>query len=140
MFLQKHTKVKRKVFTTWLASYVVILIIPIIISSLAYYQSIKTIGEEVNKTNEASLRQLKILIDGKLLELENISNSIAFDSDVKNVMSAQELYTPDTHYKAKEIQSELSQYILSNEIIDKIYLYYASNNFLLSNNNFYQGR
>ena len=138
MFLQKHSKVKRKVFMTWLASYAVILIIPIIISSLAYYQSIKTIGEEVNKTNEASLRQLKILVDGKLQELENISNSIAFDSDVKNVMSAQDLYTPDTHYKAKEIQAELSQYILSNEIIDKIYLYYASNNFLLSNNNFYR--
>ena len=138
MFSGKHVRRKRKVFTTWLASYAIILIIPIIISSLAYSQSIKTIGEEVNKTNDASLKQFKILVDGKLKELENIANSIVFDTDVKAVMSSQILYTPDVHYKSREIQAELSQYILSNEIIDKIYLYYAGANFLLSNNSFYR--
>ena len=46
---------RNKVYLSWLASYAVVLFIPLIIGSMLYIQSIKVISEEVNRAHDASL-------------------------------------------------------------------------------------
>ena len=63
-------------YLSWLASYAVVLFIPLIIGSMLYIKSIKVISEEVNRAHDASLEQAKTVIDSNLLESSGSAASL----------------------------------------------------------------
>jgi two-component system response regulator YesN len=123
---------KNNTFISWLASYAVILIIPIIIGSFAYFSSIRIIKEEVNKAQNASLEQLKSVIDGKLEEINKLSSALIFNQRVTQLAYMDRSLDAADFIKINEVQSDLSKFKISNEFIDDIYIYFDNNNFLLT--------
>jgi AraC-like DNA-binding protein len=119
-------------------SYVVILILPIIIGSFAYFQSVQIINEETESIHSANLDQLRILIDGKLTELNRISSEISINDQIKSFMSLQPPLLPSDEYVKKDIQNTLTRYVIANSFVDNIYIYFKKSNLFLSSSTLYR--
>lgn len=138
MDMKKLIGKKSSLFTSWLTSYALILLVPIIVSSIAYFTSIKVINEEVNKAENASLKQLKTVVDGKIDEINKLGSIIVFNQKVTKLayldrpMDAGDLIT------INEIQSDFSKFKMTNEYIEDIYIYFSGNKFFLSDKNKYE--
>lgn len=129
---------KNRTFLTWMASYVLILVIPILIGLFAYFQSIKIIYEEVNKVHDSSLRQFKLSMDGRLTEIDRISNEILLSERVKAFMSMEPPLQPEQMYPITEIQSFLNKFEVSNTNISSICIYFKKSNIFLTSSNVFR--
>lgn len=123
---------KNKVFLSWVLSYAFISIIPILIGSFVYVESVKTISDEVNKVNNMSLNQLKSVVDGKFEELNRTVSNIGLNQDIKTLMYLQKPLQAKDILTIREVQKDLTKFKISNSDIDEIYIYVNSNNFIFS--------
>lgn len=137
MQIKRQFHNRNKVFRKWIATNLLILIIPIIVGEYVYYNSIDIIKNEVENVHLASLQQLKILIDGKMEELKKIGNALAIDSKVKTLSNSDYLFSPQNLYTISNIQKDLKKYTISNGFIENIYLYFSDGKCLLSDNGIY---
>lgn len=137
MNIKKIIKNPNKIFLSWIASYALILIIPIIIGSFAYLESIKIINTEVTQANNTSLNQLKIVIDSKLGEIYKISSQITINQNVKNFMYLNHPLNEDDVMAIREVQKDLTKFTVSNSFIDKLYVHIDTNEFIFTGTNKY---
>jgi AraC-like DNA-binding protein len=137
MQIKRQFHNRNKVFRKWIATNLLILIIPIIVGEYVYYNSIDIIKNEVENVHLASLQQLKILVDGKMEELKKIGNALAIDSKVKTLSNSDYLFSPQNLYTISNIQKDLKKYTISNGFIENIYLYFSDGKCLLSDNGIY---
>lgn len=80
------TQKKNTLFLSWMISYAVILIVPIIIASFTYMVSIDIIKEEVNRAHSASLEQIKFIVDGKVQEIDRLSSELSLNQRLRALM------------------------------------------------------
>ncbi|RCX19483.1 AraC-like DNA-binding protein [Anaerobacterium chartisolvens] len=139
MQIKRQIQNRKKVFKTWIATNLLIFIIPIIVGEFVYYNSINIIKHEVESVHLASLQQFKILVDGKMGELKKIGNALAIDPKIKTLSNSRELYTPQNLYTMGNIQKDLKKYIVSNSFVENIYLYFSHGGCLLTDNGIYTG-
>lgn len=123
---------KNNTFISWLASYAVILIIPIIIGSFMYFVSVRIINEEVNKAQNASLEQLQTIIDSKLEDINKLSTAVIFNRRVTQLAYLDRRLDTNDLIIINEVQSDLAKFKISNDFIDNIYIYFDNNDFFLT--------
>lgn len=63
---------RKSIFLPWFSSYVIILIVPIIVSIFIYDFSGKIIEEEIARANSSSIKQLQEIMDLYLNGIEKI--------------------------------------------------------------------
>ncbi len=131
--MKELIKKQNNVFISWLKSYVIVLVIPIIIGTLLYVQSVEIINEEVNKVHQASLVQVKTLVDSSLVEIKRISTALSLDKRVEGLMYKKSAFTPDNIYSLYELQNYMNSLKLSNSNIAGIYIYFKDSDYILSN-------
>lgn len=124
---------RNKVYLSWLASYAVVLFIPLIIGSMLYIQSIKVISEEVNRAHDASLEQAKTVIDSNLLEIERVSSELAYNTNLKKLMYLSKNFEPGNFLVMHELQRHIITIKNSNSNINGIYIYFKNGDYVLSN-------
>lgn len=132
MSIKKLFQKKYNLFISWVASYALILIVPLIIGSFAYIASIRIINEEVNKAEKASLKQLKTVVDGKLQEINKLSSVLIFNQRVTKMAYLDRSLDENDFITINEIQSDLAKFKITNEFIKDIYIYFNNNNFFLT--------
>ena len=123
---------KKAVFLSWVLSYAFVAIMPILIGSIVYIASVKTVREEVNKVNNMSLVQLKSVLDGKFEELNRTVSNIALNQDVQTLMYRKDPLMAKDILTIREVQKDLTKFKLSNGYIDEIYIYINNNDFIFS--------
>ena len=130
---------RSKLFLSWVLSYVLISVFPVLIGSYVYVQSVKTIHYEVNRMETMSLQQLKSILDGKLDELDRTLSNISLNQDVKYLMSSPKPLKPKDILKIVNVQQDLSKFKLSNSNIEEIYIYLNNNDSIFSSVYKYNG-
>lgn len=129
--------IKNKVFLSWVLSYAFISIMPVLIGSFVYVESVKTIGQEVNKVNYMSLKQLKSVVDGKFEELSRTVSNIALNQDIKTLMYLKKPIEAKDILTIREVQKDLAKFKISNSYIDEIYIYVNNNNYIFCSDSKY---
>lgn len=128
---------RRSVLLSWIASYVLILLIPNVFSVLVYLQSGRVIEEEINRSNMALLKQVEQAMDSQLRELERLSMQIALNSRVAAMAQASGRLSPEQKYAMAEILSEFKLYLTMNGFIDGFYVYFAGLRSVLTTSTFF---
>jgi len=131
--LRKHSRNYNKVYLSWWASYAVVLIIPLIIGSILYAQSIRIISDEVNRAHDASLDQVRTIIDSNLLEIERVSRELSYNAYLKKLMYSGSDIKPRDYILMYELQKQLITIKNSNDDISGIYIYFKNGDYVLSN-------
>lgn len=126
-------KVKNNIFSIWLISYVLILLIPITVMVYSYFKSMEALEKQIKNVNISSLEQVKHVIDGKLVELENVLLQLNLNDNNKILFRSKIEMDQFYRYRMLQFKEELNTYKISNKFINEIYIYYYNNNYILSN-------
>lgn len=137
---------KRTVLATWLLSYVVILLVPVMLGFMTYTQLSKTVVDGINRSNGLVLAKVKHDMDNMLEEANQLSVEIAFMPAVQNLQRLPEPLTPpqqfDVHQafeslKAIHSSNRSSSYYVYFPAIDRVITPFTSNSSEVIYNNLY---
>lgn len=125
-------KVKHSIFSSWLVSYMLILLIPVIFSGVVYFVALQTVEKEINKANMEMLNQVQINTDNILYDAQRLSSDIAFNANVQRLMTFNEYPKIDGHYTVTELFKEFKRYDATNGYIDNFYVFFKNADFVVS--------
>ncbi|GAA4844630.1 helix-turn-helix domain-containing protein [Paenibacillus vulneris] len=125
----------RSVMTTWLISYISVLLVPIIISVIIYIATLRIVENEVNRSNELLLTQIEQAIDSKLKSLEQLTLEIAYNKKVTSFINVSAPLTDDDHFQLFNIAGDVRVFKMANDFISQLYVYYRNSNTVLSTYN-----
>lgn len=126
---------RRSIFISWLASYVLILLIPIIVSVFIYFRSEQAIRTEIDNANMALLKQVQQDMDTKMTDVERMYNSISFDDDIKSLLDAKSPISPTNELDLlRIIKDKLPMYTTTNKFVSQFYIYFKNIDCVLTAN------
>lgn len=121
--------------TTWLISYISVLLVPIIISVIIYIATLRIVENEVNRSNELLLTQIEQAIDSKLKSLEQLTLEIAYNKKVTSFINVSAPLTDNDHFQLFNIAEDVRVFKMANDFISQLYVYYRNSNTVLSSYN-----
>ncbi len=124
---------KNRTFLTWMASYALVLLIPILIGVFAYSASLKVITEEVNKVHNTSLREVKTFIDSSLETVIAAGYEISLNDGARGIAILEDPLSSINNNNLANLQKDLEILKQSNSFIDDCYIYYKKHNILITN-------
>ena len=128
----KNIKKMKSVFCKYLLSYIFILMIPVLVVGLTFYNdSINTLQEELIENQVGMLTQIKQVIDNEIVTMVNISCQIESNSNLSPYYVFQKPYNGITAIE------EIKKYSRSSNLINEIILYYFDEDMMYSNNTSY---
>lgn len=117
--------------TSWIFSYVIIVSIPILISSLLLFRSLEFMREESKMLCQSDLENMGAVMDGYLEELRHIALSLSKNGEALSIIEASE-FTPKEHYMLYVLQREMYKYVTTNTNVDNIGLLLMEHDTLLT--------
>ncbi len=123
--MRKKTGNKKSIYMSWIRSYLLVLLIPIIIGSIIYIQATDIIESEINKSNEAMLRQVQLTIDAHMKDLQRIVMEIAFEDNFNSISSDNGQSPSIPQYITVEFQQKLNNFLQYNSFINYLYVFLA---------------
>lgn len=124
------------VFVKWMISYLGILIIPLLIGSYYYTHSLKVIKNETMVRQHLSLDNVKTQLDSYLNNLVRISTNLQMNQYV-NSLSYKDASSSDFHMQLIKLKEDLSIYMVTNNFIKEIYIYFPDNDYIVSSSTCY---
>ncbi|MBO7746724.1 helix-turn-helix domain-containing protein [Paenibacillus sp. MWE-103] len=128
----KFIKEKRKIFISLLFSYLTIILVSLIISAVAYIQSVRVIQTEINKANHAMLKQLQDTIDNKLNDIDKIINTIVLDKNVIAQCNLVEPIQPAYRLSMLQVISTIGTSKVTNSYIKDVFIYVPKRDLIVS--------
>ncbi|MDB5083403.1 MAG: transcriptional regulator, AraC family, partial [Bacilli bacterium] len=124
MLFKKLWLKRRSVALTWLASYITILFVPIIVSVFVYQASSHTLNSEIEQANDSLLKQVREVIDNQFMNIIRLDTQLTLDPAIQNLMYADQ--DPDHNYSfdVYQIAQRLSFYQSSYSSVDQFYIYW----------------
>lgn len=135
--ISRGFKKPSKVFLKWIISYMSILIIPLIISSLYYSHIYKVVKKEAMVRQHLSLENVKSQMDNNLNDLMRISTNLQMNELVSS-LSYKKSFSPDIHLQLRSLYEDLSIFMITNSIIKEIYIYFPSIDYIVSSSTIYE--
>ena len=129
---QQH---KHKIFATFLFSYVVILIIPLIAGSMIYLNVNKVVQEQENYSRLAMLRQVSSNIESRFQEINTMAINIATNQSIQSFISVRKDLGEDGRYLVFSAINNLKPYRNSNDFVKDFYIYFKNSDVILTPNN-----
>lgn len=118
---------KNNIFTRFLLSYLLVWIIPIAIGSIAYYKAYDTIRQNAVTNTISMLRQSRVIIDGRLNEVQNMVEQIMISTNL-NMLLNQNRYI----YEYENLRRDLANYRIINNFIQAIDICFKDKNIVVS--------
>ncbi|CAH1200124.1 HTH-type transcriptional regulator YesS [Paenibacillus allorhizoplanae] len=119
----------QSIVLTWLISYIVILLLPVVIGLLLYVESNRTLKEEIQQANDSLLKQVREVMDNQFKAMEQLNFEITWNVNVQELLYSNkyETYPKDLPYDTYQIAKSFSMYKTSYPLIDSFYVYLNKN-------------
>ncbi|WMJ86899.1 AraC family transcriptional regulator [Anaerocolumna sp. MB42-C2] len=115
---KKKYKVSTSVTTTWLISYILILLIPLFTSLFQYIYTNSAVVDQINRSNEKLLNNIQYNIDRILNTLDSSSTSIIFNDHFEKLFQLQNTQKVAFNYELRFCVDRLSVHYQANPNID----------------------
>lgn len=120
------------VIKSWALSYIIIVSIPIIISTILLIYSLNIMQQETEQLCENELECLASVMDGYLSEMNHIARELSKDKNVSALVSSSSL-TAREHYLFYTICQQIRNYVITNNNISQIGLILTDRDVVLIN-------
>ncbi|QHW32343.1 AraC family transcriptional regulator [Paenibacillus rhizovicinus] len=122
---------KSKLFLKYIWSYMFILLIPLILMTIFIYNNaVSNLRSEIEQSRLNQLTQAKVIVDGRIKELNEIASRISYD----NRLTPYRVHDPI--YSGEAIQG-LDQYKSTSSMIGEIFLYFHKDEKIYSSKGLY---
>ncbi|MDR2096625.1 MAG: helix-turn-helix transcriptional regulator [Treponema sp.] len=109
---------KNPVSRRWLASYLIILIVPLILSVGIYFLSQGIIFRASEEIYAATLEQVKVEVDSQLMLLRQVIDHIMVSDNVRKLRFIQAALEPNDYFNIYKLVVELRNYQAINTMLD----------------------
>ncbi|MGO4495793.1 helix-turn-helix domain-containing protein [Paenibacillus sp. 2RAB27] len=116
----------QSIVLTWLISYIVILLLPVVVGLLLYVESNRTLKEEIQQANDSLLKQVREVMDNQFKAMEQLNFEITWNVNIQEMLYSNkyETFPKDKPYDMYQIAKSLSIYKTSYPLIDNFYIYF----------------
>ncbi|MCU6711450.1 helix-turn-helix domain-containing protein [Paenibacillus sp. J5C_2022] len=122
---------KSKLFLKYIWSYLFILLIPLVLTTVFIYQNaVSNLQSEIEHSRLSQLTQAKVMVDGRMKELNEVASRISYDTR----LTAYRVHDP---YFIREAIQALDQYKSTSSIVDELLLYFRGDNDIYSTQGLY---
>ena len=119
-------KIKNRVFSVtfmqWIGSYLSVLFIPVIISTIMYSGAKNIISDNISKQKQYTLTQIQTYFDNLIENSTNIANQLTLDSDFNRFLGTRE-FNNTNRYEANAAIDKLSVLMTTNNDFDALFVY-----------------
>lgn len=131
--MERLKLLKRKnILFTWIMSYTLILLIPVIVSITIYPKIEKQIEDEINKANNFYLVQTQQYVDGIIDEVKKTSMTIAFEPYVQYVVDCKGSFSSEEYFQIYETSKIMRNSSINDFQSNNIYMFFKNQNTILS--------
>lgn len=117
---------------TWVGSYLLTLALPIILGTVVYYWSVNFLTEEVEKVNQKSMVEMRMILDSAANGTDLSAGNLILNPAVVSLAAKPGITTPADKLAAQSAMKLMNTYILSNDNIAKVGIYFHSSDYLLT--------
>lgn len=125
----------KSVVFKWLLSYLLILLIPLLATCIAYVSAYQVIQSQIIRTNNILLNEIKENTDDILKETYRLINVMSVDAQVDNIACKSGMTKDSDYYDIWLASESMKQYNLFNSSIDHYFIYLKNINMVLSTEN-----
>lgn len=118
---------KNNIFRSFLFSYLLVWILPITVSFVAYYKAYDAIKENAIEDSVLKLEHSSNVIDGRLAEIGNMLEQISISNNF-NMLFRKDMYL----YEYQRLRGELTNYRITNNFIKSIYICLKDKDIIIS--------
>ena len=115
-------KKKSKVYFSMYLSYLIILSVPILMSSIMYVYTLNITRSQTERINKTMLEIVQRDLDQRLTEVAKISQRLSVDMNVQKAANVKGAFTAEDQYLLYTLYNELQSINLSEEIIRDIFI------------------
>lgn len=138
MLKNSFHKGRHRLIVTFLLSYIVILLIPLLISSLVYSKAVSMITENTFEANLSLLEQSRDITDRRLNEIENIAHQLALDPRTAVFLEWNDPLDSEAYYEITKYIYHLKNYwLINNEFILEFLVYFRKIDSLVTSKTVY---
>lgn len=119
---QAPTLAGRSVVYSWIVSYFVILLIPVVLSGFVYGIAKNTIESEINQANRHSLQNIQSGLDDTFRKVKIMASEISSNPGIQDAYQLTGLEST-SYYTLYNAAKQLSNYKVMNESLQGYYLY-----------------
>lgn len=117
----------------WFISYIVILMIPLLLSVLIYSVSYRVINGQVSKIHGASMNQVQTEIDSQMGEMRTTMQQMAFNRDIQAATRIKNKPLPEDQLTFVNIFNDFQRLKLSYPYLDNIFAFLNETDTSVSN-------
>ncbi|GAB6930491.1 helix-turn-helix domain-containing protein [Paenibacillus sp. JCM 10914] len=121
---------RESVIVTWLISYSVVLIVPILISLVIYVQANDTLKSEIHRANDSLLKQMRYTIDTQIDLMKRLNMEMTWSPNLQTLMYSNKSAI-ESPYTAYQLVKEFRLYKTSYASIDEFYVVWKKENSIL---------
>lgn len=134
MLMRKWQRKNRSVLLSWLISYLSVLLVPLLVSSVIYVESARIVEREINQANVNLLQQLQQVLDNQLEDIEKLSIQLAWNTRLIGLMNVTPPFSEHHHYAITQIIKDFKLYDVTGGYIDRFYVALNNAGVILSPN------
>ncbi|WP_054027689.1 AraC family transcriptional regulator [Bacillus sp. FJAT-28004] len=125
---------KRTFLVSFVLPYLFILLVPVMIGCVFFFKTLEVIKQEINRADEAIIKQIQQNIDSRLRDIGQLTNRVGIDSRVKALMNTRTSLDTNQRYTNYGLFKEFETYKLSNQFLSQFYVYFNYTDMILSTN------
>ena len=128
---------KGRLFYTYLLSFLLILIVPVIFSSAVFSRARSILTQEVNRANELLLLQMKSYLDTIMGDVAQLTYIVANHGMLGGMLFESRPVSHDEYYRAYRIASDLFDYDTSSTGSTDVYVYLPKLDMVISSRGYF---
>ena len=126
---------KGKIFFRFLFSYIIVVLIPITVSAVAYNNTVKIAEQDAKETSLSTLNQCIEVLNRRLAEVDSIATQLSLNPKIlRFTMESNPYINPTLPCEIKNLQKEVAPLTFGNDFIDMLFIYFEKSDVIISGN------
>jgi AraC-like DNA-binding protein len=136
-YFKQLLSIRHSIIFTWLLSYALILLVPVIFTGFIYLNTVKVVENEINNSNLLLLKKIQQQMDGLLTNARRTVYEIKFDPKVQDFLRLEPgrrsaPYERAAPYERYLLVRNLGRYLILNNSIQNFYIYFKKLDLVVS--------
>jgi two-component system response regulator YesN len=137
MRISLHLK-RGRVFYSYLLSYSVVLLIPILVTVALFNRAHATVSAEADRANELLLNQVKSHLDMVMADVQKLSSLVSHNNVLQGLLYRAQPITNDEYYRSYLTVNDFRAYLLAHNSIVDFLVYLPRLDLILSPRGFFR--
>lgn len=119
---------RSSIIAAWFVSYMVVLLLPILLSTWVYHETVKTLQQQIERANDSLLQQMQETVDNRIDSIQRLTTQIYGDVNVQNLLYSNTFERGDYRYEVYKVAQNLKLFRSTYTTLDDFYIYWTPAN------------